>query len=269
MDQTPDYLYKFRYFDADGYHIRVLTHNELFFPSPQKFNDPFDCKIPIRYDKGEPEIVKKHWMEHLKKNTLHSRNERRTTAKNMAKKVKLEPKLLEDISIKNTEKFTAESIGIYSLTSQYKNILLWSHYSQSHTGFAIGFDSGQLKALLALMFMKYKQVAMLSRINYLTDYPIINAYHHSEKERMELLLLSKAIDWEYEGEHRIIWKEGADKTIVMPEGLIKRVILGCQISDFNRDVIIKILKNRKDRPTLFQAHRNKESFDLNFKNIKY
>ncbi len=43
----PEHLYKFRVFD-DPNHKRILTDNELFFPSPKRFNDPFDSTIPAR-----------------------------------------------------------------------------------------------------------------------------------------------------------------------------------------------------------------------------
>jgi len=43
-DSFPRYLYKFRYFDKDDYHLRILTQNEIFFASPSLFNDPYDCR---------------------------------------------------------------------------------------------------------------------------------------------------------------------------------------------------------------------------------
>ncbi len=35
----PDKLYKYRKINPHTY--RIFTHNELYFPSPKKFNDPF------------------------------------------------------------------------------------------------------------------------------------------------------------------------------------------------------------------------------------
>lgn len=61
----PEYLYKFRVFE-DPNHVRILTHNQLFFPSPKRFNDPFDSTIPVRYDEGSREEIINHWISHLK-----------------------------------------------------------------------------------------------------------------------------------------------------------------------------------------------------------
>jgi hypothetical protein len=49
----PRYFYKFRSFNDD--HLKLLQQNELYFPSPNKFDDPYDCRIPIRYDCEAPE----------------------------------------------------------------------------------------------------------------------------------------------------------------------------------------------------------------------
>ncbi len=59
-EDFPKILYKFRYFDEKGYHLRILTDNEIFFASPKLFNDPFDCRIPVRYDLGNRDQKIRH-----------------------------------------------------------------------------------------------------------------------------------------------------------------------------------------------------------------
>jgi len=56
----PKYLYKFRSFRHEN-HKRMLTDNEVFFPSPDKLNDPFDCRVPIRYDNFTKNEFIRHW----------------------------------------------------------------------------------------------------------------------------------------------------------------------------------------------------------------
>ena len=48
--QLPPKLYKYRNFD-DPNHLRVISHNEIFFSSPKNFNDPFDVFAAYRMDK--------------------------------------------------------------------------------------------------------------------------------------------------------------------------------------------------------------------------
>src|SRR5690242_15318705 len=44
----PDVVYKYRTW-SDSYHQDTLIKRELFLSSPRRFNDPFDCRIPIAY----------------------------------------------------------------------------------------------------------------------------------------------------------------------------------------------------------------------------
>ncbi len=61
-NHLPEHLYKFRVF-GDPNHKRILTHNELFFPSPRQFNDPFDGTIPARYDGDAGLVSRLHYSQ--------------------------------------------------------------------------------------------------------------------------------------------------------------------------------------------------------------
>jgi hypothetical protein len=56
IDLKNKFLYRYRSMisrDLD----RVFTHCEIFFPSPNSLNDPFDCKVPFTFkDSTEKEI---------------------------------------------------------------------------------------------------------------------------------------------------------------------------------------------------------------------
>lgn len=54
----PQFLYK--YYTFNKYTERIFTHNEIYFPAPKEFNDPFDSKVRLSY-----EGTKKKWKEYL------------------------------------------------------------------------------------------------------------------------------------------------------------------------------------------------------------
>lgn len=138
----PDILYKYRDW-KDEYHKKVITENELFLASRQRFNDPFDSSIPYRYNDAEltPDNI------FLKLREIEK---------------KLYPHLSESqiinrcYEIQKTDRFTSGKywkddydeylaavdarFGILSLTTKRDNLLMWSHYSNSHKGYCIGFD---------------------------------------------------------------------------------------------------------------------------------
>ena len=44
-NDVPDRLYKYRGFNE--YSLSIFINKELFFASPQMFNDPFDCQLNL------------------------------------------------------------------------------------------------------------------------------------------------------------------------------------------------------------------------------
>ena len=47
-DDYPEIIYKYRNWKGKN-HKDILLKNNLFMASPEYFNDPFDCRIPINY----------------------------------------------------------------------------------------------------------------------------------------------------------------------------------------------------------------------------
>ena len=69
----PKYLYKFRSLNTKQPKIwdeslRMLTAKEIFFASPNAFNDPLDSGSRIRYEKCSREEFSKYFVGSLKKN---------------------------------------------------------------------------------------------------------------------------------------------------------------------------------------------------------
>lgn len=82
-------------------------------------------------------------------------------------------------------------------------------------------------------------------------------------------MLTKSNDWGYEQEYRIVWFYGADMKLIIDHGIISKVILGCQMSDPDREEIISILKSRSERIPLFRAKKKIDSFGLDFEYLSY
>ena len=265
----PATLYKYRSFDSNDDHLRLLSQNELFFPSPAKFNDPFDSKIPISFEFDSFEEVLPQLNEELK--LLESS----LTELERIKRIKYlhsigtftDPEYLK-MAIRETESFPEKNLGIYSLTASYKNILLWSHYATSHTGFVVGFHREKLQRTCSMFNSQHHKLMILLPVEYSSRYPLLNKYKHSTDERFRKQLLVKALDWIYENEYRII-VQGPNIKVNFPNEIYNRVILGCQIADDNRKNIIDILKVRGDHLPLYQAKRSEKSFSLIFTKVHY
>src|ERR1043166_914215 len=141
----PNNLYKFRYFDKSDFHIRILMHNEIFFSSAALFNDPFDCRISMQYTGTKEEIVE-YWKKRISNSQfpLPPGTEGIDPGAMYGRGDFTSPQALE-IAKQFTRSFGARALGIFCLAADYSNILMWSHYSSSHSGFVVEFSTLQLK----------------------------------------------------------------------------------------------------------------------------
>jgi hypothetical protein len=263
---VPKYLYKFRSF-RDKNHKAMLINRELFFVSPDKFNDPFDCRVPIRYEDFTRTEFLSYWTDAFRRNYPGVRDhDIRRKVKEFYKQCQSPNgrKMMAQYQEETIKKMRSTDIGVFSLTANLSSILSWSHYADSHRGFCVGFHSMNLKAFLE----EQGPFLELRSVDYTKEYPVINAYRTSNEEKTKKIVWTKSEDWEYEHEYRVIWLNGANKLLRIPDGIVRRVIFGCQTDPTDRSEMISILRSRANRISLFQAEREEHSFGLRFSVIK-
>lgn len=264
--KPPLSLYKFRVLNKTS-HKDILTSNLLSFPSPDNFNDPFDSAIPIHYDQGSKQEIISYWEEYLKISRPDlNRKQRKGEAINFYREIQ---KGGGRRAVEIQERIIPSMVGVFSLSGNYKSILLWSHYSDSHKGFCVGFNVMRLKRFCQKRFIDLEETISLEEVNYSEKYPFIDAYRMSSDERLKYQLLTKSPEWQYEKEYRLIWFKGAKKKLRIDDGIIKRVILGCKMTQADKDEIISILKDRKNKVYLYQAKKREDAFKLDFELIRY
>ena len=112
-------LYKYRSFGE--YADKIILNSELNFASHTSFNDPFDCNLEHRDF------------------CSYTDEEFESYCQKEGKQGADKEKYLTDLS---EELIKAKSeVGILCMSQDYKNILMWSHYSEYHKGLCFGFDS--------------------------------------------------------------------------------------------------------------------------------
>jgi hypothetical protein len=266
----PASLYKFRSFDMKGHNLTLLSHNELFFAASSRFNDPFDSKIPISYISDSRNEIINFWTKQMQViEPGWSKSARRKRIEELFEDGKITDQGFIENAKLHTEQVGSRLFGIFSLAGSPSNILLWSHYSDSHSGFAVGFQTSELRKMSASNRAKMQKGMILLPIQYSKEFPLINGYKHTREERFRLQQLTKAKDWEYEQEFRILLQNGPDTIVRFPNNVFKRVLLGCNITETDRNIIIKILREREDRLNLYQAQRSKNKFGLTFSKVNY
>lgn len=259
LENIPQPLYKYRQWiepcSEKQFSRRILTESELYLASADQFNDPFDATIPFKY-KEEQLIPENIFLKLLK------------TGKEMFPDLSDEDLMQKCYEQQysghfdngtywkeNYEKFKEDNnktFGILSLTSKRDNLLMWSHYANSHYGFCVGFDKFALWDLIG---------GVLGRILYQSEFPSVGLFDNS-LGTLITLLTTKSQDWEYEDEYRITKPEAARKIFNFPAHAILEVILGYKMPDNEKDEIVQLTKAKFPKTKIFESRMSLEKFKL-------
>jgi hypothetical protein len=160
----------------------TLVDHQLWFARPIEFNDPFDCapavnttltdegliataiSVADRRTRDDPEHVGAAMRAELIKNALEAPKD--WVAIQAAAK-----KLMADIR---------GEIGVLSLSAKPDDVLMWSHYGESHTGICLRFRVSESRLIQEAQPVRYQQ-----------ERPVIDLIGDRENT-MEKALLHKA-----------------------------------------------------------------------------
>lgn len=203
-------FYKFRDFGENT--DKIILNSEFYFSSPLSFNDPFDCNLSYRkfYSKLE---LEKAYEKYIKES--YSNKELWDNGK------------IVGLFEKST-KILVERLGIFSMTSNVKEILMWSHYANEHKGLAFELDKNECTSFFE---QRVSGRRILTPIKYQNNYELLSYFNDAEREA-EVLLTYKHKSWEYEDEYRIIdfQSNGLKK---FDKKLIKKIFFGVKADESN------------------------------------
>lgn len=251
-------LYKYRNFTGDSKirTIEIISKQELFFASIESFNDPFDGKVHLRFDGKLNEVraaqIRSQYSMKLKKEQKFEGAKFEDVKKLVDKKITEEyllnhnehKEILDRIQKLHNRK------GVLSLSRKCDNILMWSHYTDNHKGLCFGFQ-----------FSNEEAFANPKRVRYQTHYDDIWGWLHTDGEIADRVLYSKAIDWEYEDEYRIL-KDciGVEK---FQTTSLKEIVFGSMMAYEDKHEIIDLCREHNLKPKYKQAVLNLKTYELN------
>ena len=165
----------------------------------------------------------------------------------------------------------ARSVGVLSLSATNDNLLMWAHYTEQHTGFAIGFDTTR-DAWVEWV-----------RLNAPPGEPFEMIYSDTRPAPLNItdttpehIWYTKSKAWKYEQEWRVTrWTPKAPQTATRDDGskvplfpfppeALSQIIFGCRASDVLQGEILEIItKPPYARVTWAQAEIDSDEFKLN------
>ena len=268
-DQTPPpdrppYFYKYKSIDEHHpeYSSRIFTHNELYFSSVNDFNDPFDCRFQVKF-RGSDDDKVKFIDDELKKQAPHLPSEERLSiARENSKFLSDHAIANEANAIRDRARQAIEKWGICCLSEVQNNILMWSHYAKAHHGFCLEF-SNELHIAPNVYQSDIREIAPFPvvplDVKYSEEYPVFNPV--SPDDSAIQTLLTKAKQWKYEKEWRIVFPGGTGSYQFEPQCLTG-VIFGCRMSKEHKEMLSGWCRDQRPVIKYYEAQQNEDSYSL-------
>ncbi len=189
------------------------TRGSIYFQKPSEFNDPWDCKLP--------EIICAYEVEKIKEICLKAGN------KNSGKKLwgfvkSFHPARMRETvidAIKTEYEMKRSEIGVFALSFIPDSELMWSHYTDSHSGYMLHFQVD--KGLSGRFPVKYKKE--------LKPW-ILEEYITDPKKYINELITFKIKVWKYECELRL-FNPTKSGFIPIPKHWLTSIVIGIQTDD--------------------------------------
>lgn len=213
----------------------------MWYGSPRDFNDPFDCRTILNTTCTEAELAR----------FVNDNNPGVSQAALQAiiQLYAQRPAEFERVMREKSETLISQT-GVCCFGQDPSNILMWSHYSDSHKGLCLKFDI--LADLTAF--------AWLFKVRYSNDYPAFN--YLQEPEQIPDLFRVKSDAWRYEQEWRAV-KHGAIGAHPFAKSALREIIFGCKAEPKFVESIKQLANEHGfSHVTYLQARSSETSFSL-------
>jgi Protein of unknown function (DUF2971) len=242
-----EYLYRYRPLDGDGLrHLEAtLLKGDVFFSSPNAFNDPFDCHPVYSYG-GTDEEMHNHLRNRYSDDPARLRHVLEMYANRASRQ-----KVWDDVVERMCNELAAElkrELGVYCLSAVPDDILMWSHYANHHRGVCLRSS----RSTGAAVFHVARQVG------YSLERPVLRMIQDDPQTKLSKAFLTKAKHWDYEQEWRVLspdmGKRGTGPGVHnWPRETFDGVILGARISQGDEATIRNFVARRPKPFTLLRA----------------
>lgn len=213
----PRRLFCYQRIDPYGHTLDIFRNKQIWFSKPSDFNDPFDCRI-------YPDKISANYIADKAPESSFSRDFTREMLKNNLS----DEKALEFIRVAIDNVISEK--GIKCFTPYPDNLLMWSHYADSHKGICIEFDVLEDPEFFIFPI----------KVKYEKEYPKIDFTNVAETVK---IYSTKSIEWSYEEEIRVMkLKTGLHD--IKPSA-IRSIIIGCKTPQSDIDKIIDILSSEE------------------------
>lgn len=156
-------------------------------------------------------------------------------------------------SIREARKNQFDKVGVTCFSKNNSNLLMWSHYADSHKGICLEFDS------TLEPFSKSFEVIYDSNIPVIESDLLFQEEHSLESFRK--LLSFKSKDWEHEEEVRLLHRE-KNKKFGYPRYALKAIYFGLKTNQTDLEIVCSLVKTHNPGIKFFRMKRLEKTFGL-------
>ena len=245
--QKPDIDRLYKYQSFSGRALASIIDGVAWFATPASFNDPFDCAITLDDTKIEDSVA--HALEQIAVDTGKPLSELDPNIKNT------DLQAFQRYKEQLTE-VMGKQIGIYCLSANPSDILMWAHYANAHRGFCVEYERTPENSLGRLA----------QPVVYRDEIPSVSTRDLTgDTSRLDDLWLTKSKHWEYEMEWRLLQMPGGESRRV--DFRISGIIFGMRMPESEKHTIKNLFPNR-DGIRFRQAVKSADTFSITLNNAE-
>lgn len=245
-------FYQFQKIDENEYPLKNLKNSELFFNSPNNFNDPYDCLSNIIYEGQKGEFSRIFPPSRVYPALEKYKTEEDTYLVN--------PGIFSQDRKNSLPVDFRDHYRVCCFSENDRSLPLWSFYAGYHTGICFGFEGKYIgyegKSLNLAHNRKHYSFDLETEL-LLAPYFWEVKYQHSLPKQMNMakiknraplveFLLTKHRDWRFEEEYRVLdlVNDGEPHNFYkFKKETLKKVILGIKTSEKTAKDVIDIVEN--------------------------
>ncbi|HKN12016.1 MAG TPA: DUF2971 domain-containing protein [Candidatus Binatus sp.] len=173
--------------------------------------------------------------------------------------------------------------GVLSLSAVPNDILMWSHYADSHRGVCLKFDRSKLKFVQVFEERygepyqrkddsgRHEESFEAAPVEYAESVPTIRLFP-DPRPAWGASVFTKSRHWSYEREWRVLVPPSADVTghgwRKLPERSLAGVIFGSEIRPEDEEQVLQWIKMGGAQVPLFRAEKEPGRFEFGIREIR-
>jgi len=237
----------FKYRSLNENFYRTIKASEIWFAPPRTLNDPFDCNVAVmkavRIAMERCNGAKKvDLLRLLNAGTLHGVRD-----------------IFEHMNSNGVTK-----LGIFSLSHETENPLLWAHYSDNHEGVCLIYQFNK-----SFVWSQENKVLAFPYVNYSME-PLIDFFMHGFFETtkirdllfevLKIVITLKSPEWSYEREVRMV--RNGSGAVTIPKSFLSGVIFGVRVGQKKKEELIDYFGDNGYKTQFFDAIENPSEFGI-------